>query len=147
MTEGELIRQARKKAHITQEELGVKLGVSGSMIAQYETGKRKPKYETLERIAAALGVESVELKPVGKVLLMAKEHHIKAYIEDDVPLPPFLSGNPTQADLRRERLLAFYDYMLNEDGKREAVKRVQELTEIKRYQPPPAPPESPQEGE
>lgn len=61
MTEGERIRQARKEAHITQEELGAKLGVSGSMIAQYETGKRNPKHETLLRIAAALGIKWTDL--------------------------------------------------------------------------------------
>lgn len=144
MTTGDLIKQARKNANLTQKELSEKLGIAYQTLAQWENNLRNPKIETLERIAAALGVDSVELKPAGKALLMAKEQHIKAYIEDGTPLPPFLSGNPTQADLRRERLLAFYDYLLNEEGKREAVKRVSELTEIKRYQapqPPPTPPE------
>lgn len=56
MAVGQEIQKARKKAGLTQEELGAKLGVSGSMIAQYETGKCKPKYETLNRIAEALEV-------------------------------------------------------------------------------------------
>lgn len=34
--------------------MGALLGVSGSMIAQYETDKRNPKQETIQRIADAL---------------------------------------------------------------------------------------------
>lgn len=47
------IKQARKKAKLTQKELGEKLGVSQVMIAQYENGTRKPKFETLQKIANA----------------------------------------------------------------------------------------------
>lgn len=61
MTTGQRIRAARKEAGLTQVELGEILGVSGSMIAQYETDKRNPKYETLKRIAAALEVPVPEL--------------------------------------------------------------------------------------
>lgn len=63
MTTGQRIKTARKKAGITQAELGKILGVSGSMIAQYETDKRNPKYDTLKRIATALGVGWTELVP------------------------------------------------------------------------------------
>ena len=54
MTTGQRIKEARKRAGITQTELGALLGVSGSMIAQYETDKRNPKQETIQRIADAL---------------------------------------------------------------------------------------------
>jgi len=140
MTTGQLIRAARKKAGVTRTELAQKLNIPFQSVSQWERDLRNPKIETLNRIAAALGVDPVELTPVGKALLMAKEQHIKAYIEDDVPLPPFFCENPTPEDLRRERLLAYYDYLLNEEGKKEAVKRVHELTEIPRYQPPQIPP-------
>jgi len=145
MTTGQLIKAARKKAGLTQKELGKKLGIAYQTLAQWENDLRKPKIETLERIAAALGVNSIELTPTGKALLMAKEQHIRAYINDDVPLPPIFSDHPTQGDLRRESLLALYDHLLNEEGKKVAVKRVQELTEIPRYQAP-QPPPAPQEG-
>lgn len=61
MTTGQRIQQARKKAGLTQKELGEKLGVSVSFIAQYETDKRKPKKETLEKIAGALDVYYLDL--------------------------------------------------------------------------------------
>ena len=56
MKVGVRIRTVRKEKKITQVELGKKLGVSGSMIAQYETGVRNPKLDTIGKIADALGV-------------------------------------------------------------------------------------------
>lgn len=53
------IKEARKRAGLTQKELGVRAGMSEAMIGQYETGYRRPKYKTLERIAAAMDL-SVE---------------------------------------------------------------------------------------
>lgn len=56
MTTGEKIKEARKKAKLSQKELGTRLGVSQAMIGQYESGKRNPKPETLKKIADALEV-------------------------------------------------------------------------------------------
>ena len=57
MTTGQRIRSERKLKGLTQEALGQKLGVSGAAIAQYETGRRKPKMDTLRRIAKALDID------------------------------------------------------------------------------------------
>lgn len=61
VTIGEKIRSLRKEKGLTQKELGEKLGVSASMIGQYETSVRKPKYETVEKIAAVLGVHITDI--------------------------------------------------------------------------------------
>ena len=53
---GEKIRQIRIKKGLTQKDLAKRLYVSQSYIANYENGNRKPKIETLQRIAAALDV-------------------------------------------------------------------------------------------
>lgn len=58
MTTGEKIRQARKDAGMTQKALADALGVSESFVSQYEKGKREPKYQTLCKIAEALGMPS-----------------------------------------------------------------------------------------
>ena len=63
MTVGERIRNARKKAGLTQVQLGEKLGVSGSMIGQYEKDLRKPKIETMDKIATALNCYVYDLFP------------------------------------------------------------------------------------
>ncbi len=58
------IRDERYKAGLTQAELGSRIGVSGSMIAQYESNApyaRKPKIETTLKIADALGISLVRL--------------------------------------------------------------------------------------
>ncbi len=60
MTIGNKIKEIRKDKHISQKDLGEKLGVSAAMIGQYETGVRNPKFETLEKIANALGVPVTE---------------------------------------------------------------------------------------
>lgn len=61
MTTGKRIQQARKNAKLSQKELGEKLGVSASMIGQYENDLRNPKTETLVKIANALNVNVSEL--------------------------------------------------------------------------------------
>lgn len=61
MTVGQRIQQARKKAGLSQKQLGEKLGLSASMIGQWENDLRNPKYDTLKRIAAALDTEAWKL--------------------------------------------------------------------------------------
>ena len=53
---GKRIRSARIAAGLTQKELAQKLGVSGALVGQYETGIRNPKIDTLNRIAEALSL-------------------------------------------------------------------------------------------
>ena len=61
MTIGESIQQARKKAGLSQRDLGLKLCVSGSMIGQYENNLRRPKAETIRKIAEALNIDMLEI--------------------------------------------------------------------------------------
>lgn len=63
MTVAERIKAARKSLGITQKTLGERLGVTQATIQQYESGKRKPKTETLIRIAKALNIQLRELDP------------------------------------------------------------------------------------
>ena len=57
---GQRIKQARLLQGMTQQELGIALGFSESgadvRIAQYESGRRTPKEQTLNAIAQALHV-------------------------------------------------------------------------------------------
>lgn len=61
MKTGDLIRQARKKAGLTQKELGELCGIAEPTIRRYELGKLNPKQETLKKIAKPLGVRWYEL--------------------------------------------------------------------------------------
>ena len=54
MSFSDRLKEARNKAGRTQKQLADELKVTPAMIAQYETGKRKPKQDTLSKIAEAL---------------------------------------------------------------------------------------------
>lgn len=61
VTTGERIKEARKKAGMTQKELAEKLGIPYQGVGQWENGLRNPKIETLIKIANALGVTAAYL--------------------------------------------------------------------------------------
>ena len=63
------IKDARKKAGMTQQELADSSGISFSVISQYENGRRNPKIETLSKIAKAIGIPVYELwSPVDDII-------------------------------------------------------------------------------
>jgi DNA-binding XRE family transcriptional regulator len=57
------IREERKKAGLTQEELAEKASLPQSHISRLEGGKHSPSHATLMKIAAALGVEPKVFDP------------------------------------------------------------------------------------
>jgi DNA-binding XRE family transcriptional regulator len=57
------IRTCRKAAGLTQEELAEKSGLPQSHISRLENGQHSPSRATLEKIAAALGVEVSQFDP------------------------------------------------------------------------------------
>ena len=61
MTIGERIRSIRKAQNLTQKQLGELAGIAEPTIRRYELGKLNPKYETIEKIAAALKVSTGSL--------------------------------------------------------------------------------------
>lgn len=85
MTVGELIKNERKKAGMTQAELGKKLGISGAGIAQWENNLRKPKKETLWRIASALNTNYLNLFPEDERAGVIIEH-IRAKFRNNNPI-------------------------------------------------------------
>lgn len=118
MTIGENIRKIRKEKGLTQKKLGELCNMNEVQIRQYELGKAKPKLETAIKIATALSVD------IGKL------------IEDcNIVFPPAKPKRSTSllgdCTLEDDLLDAFYN--LNDEGQKEAVKRVDELTEIPKY--------------
>lgn len=51
---GSIIKRMRRKCGISQLELAVRAGTSQSAINAYEQGKRKPRKDTLQRLAEGL---------------------------------------------------------------------------------------------
>lgn len=68
---GEAIKKARIQQHLTQEELGEKIGVKKSQISKLERGKCIITLPTMSRIFKALGITTayLDLGNIGKVAL------------------------------------------------------------------------------
>jgi transcriptional regulator with XRE-family HTH domain len=58
---GQRIRDLRKTLSFTQEELAKKAGIGVSYLSMIERAKRMPHFETLVRLAAALGITLSQL--------------------------------------------------------------------------------------
>lgn len=53
---GNRIKAAREKAHMTQEELGARLGITGVTIMRYEKEQREPTLQTFRDISSELDI-------------------------------------------------------------------------------------------
>ena len=61
---GALLREARRRAGISQVELGARAGVTQSVISAYESGHRQPSLPTLSTLIEAAGYDLVaKLQP------------------------------------------------------------------------------------
>lgn len=121
MTVAENIKKIRKEKGLTQKQLGEKCKMSESTLRQYELGLRNPKLQTLTKIATALGVSLSDIMGKEEIdKIIETKSRIKHQIDNGIitTLPSSLLDNYSK---------------LNDTGKREADKRVQELTEIPRY--------------
>ena len=117
---GEMIRTLRTLAGLTQKELAEKVGVSTITIQQYERNVRTPRLEIAEKIAKILGDEwyRKDVERNDKELELQLEAAYKAQFSFD------------EEDM--EKIFEAMK-MLNADGQRVAVERIQELTEISKY--------------
>lgn len=129
------------------------------MIGQYEIGQRNPKVDTLSEIATALNVQISELMGLNPVVDTPENRAIM----NETTKMLVRAGVILKSDTIKERIDAALD-QLNADGQQKAVERVEELTEIPKYQrqppqdtptvhsegkdttPPESPSEEPQEG-
>lgn len=59
---GEAIKKARLAQHLTQEQLGERIGVQRAQISRLEKGKSVITLPTMRRVFRALGIESGTLQ-------------------------------------------------------------------------------------
>lgn len=140
MDYGKNLKLARKWANVTQKQLAEKAGIAAITIHQYEAGKRKPTMENWFAIANALHLSLDELNDAE--LLPTGPFNPETVLED-------VKADEDRDIRELQRLLIHSFSKLNMDGKHEAVKRTEELTEIPRYRAETAPqsPPAPQEGQ
>lgn len=126
MTVGENIKQIRKQKGLTQKSLGELLSISEGMIRQYELGIRKPKIETIEKIASALQISPFEL--------MGYDYWDKKYNPDGrlAKEVKFMQQIESKYGEGSSDLLHYYS-LLNDEGKHKALNDVSDMTEVPKY--------------
>lgn len=140
-----LLKTARKEAKITQKQLAQILGVATGTVQQWELGVRFPRVEMLKKIEDTLKIalvpcdveksgmySSLRSENIDKAMQAMQQATLPEYnIENDFPVYlPDLS--PDEYKLFNEVAENFEK--LNAEGMKEAAKRIEELTQIPKYQ-------------
>ena len=113
----ERLRTIRKEHGLTQAELAEKAGIAVNSVRLYESGKVIPKLDTIARIARAMGLTASDF--VGGQWGKFQGG--------------FCSEEEVQQDDREARLI-YYFQNLNEKGQATALDRLEELTQLQKYQ-------------
>ena len=58
MLTGAPLRELRRKAGLTQAEVGRRVGIPATVVSAYECGRRQPSLEVAGRIIEAIGFEA-----------------------------------------------------------------------------------------
>ena len=111
MDMGTIIKQLREERGMTLEQLGDKIGVGKSTVRKWENGMiANMRRDKIGLIANALSVSPA--------YLMGWEENTPAAV-------------PVLEDMEQKLLSSFA--LLNDSGQEEALKRVEELTELPKY--------------
>lgn len=121
---GQIIREKRKSAGLSQEKLADILNVTKSTISKYELGQREPSFDQLQKIATAVNVDIYEL-------LTGEAKDI--YFQAEVDMVKMNVEHGYSFSDEESKLVTSFN-LLNQDGQKTAIERVKELTEIQRYQ-------------
>jgi transcriptional regulator with XRE-family HTH domain len=78
MVSGDLIREARLRAGLTQAELGERIGQPQSAVARWERGAVTPSFETLRQAIRGCGLElSFNLSKLDESTATVIDEHLK----------------------------------------------------------------------
>lgn len=109
------IRQLRKAAGMTQEELALKIGVTNSAIGHYERGIRKLEPTKLEAMAnifnvsidEILGVQKVEIKETKKAVHgNSRKAKMDQYFDELTPIQQRVILQQTQALVKQQKVFS-----------------------------------------
>lgn len=112
---------------MTRQELANALGISLTTVTKFCTGQAAPRLETLQQIAVCLNIKLTDLLGNNFEIKQGSGH---IYDAETQSYKPYTGEYIDLTD--RAKLIDTYDN-LNDLGKKEALKRVEELTEIKKY--------------
>lgn len=76
---GDRIKKAREKQHLSQKELAAKLGITPTVISNYETNRKNdPRASTIRKIADVLDVSADYLLNIENLAEEENEQHQEA---------------------------------------------------------------------
>ena len=122
MTIGEQIRAIRKHHNLTQKELADFAHIAVVTLQQYETGKRQPRLEQLQKIASVFGGSVEDIFELEIPQLSKADHAL---------IQMSLAG--LDHIWNKEKRIAHEFNKLNDDGKDKAIEHVEMLTKIPEY--------------
>lgn len=130
---GTLLKELRIENNLTQEELANKLNelhdikLNKGMISKWESNKSEPRFEYVKYLSKLYNVS------IDYLLGLTKYKNEEELRKDkEKAIISNLLRNPLGADAGRYLLLKNYN-KLNQLGKNEAIKRIEELTYINKY--------------
>ena len=113
------------------------MGISGSLVGQYERGVVNPKYETIIRFADALNVEPVDILGNAFMEVVGPETKRACFEPGVVGVKLYDSGRIERITTSEQLNEAYSN--LNPEGQKVAVERIKELAQIPKYQRTDAP--------
>lgn len=97
------LKQRRKELNFTQEILAAASNLTAGAISQFENGVRKPAFETIKDLAAALRVTVDYL--IGK-----KDRGLEDLLADP-RIAEMVEGMPSLSEEQRQQLFDMYKYL------------------------------------
>lgn len=141
MDPGKLIKLCRQELNMTQEELAIAAGTTKAAISHYELGRRVPRLAQLQSIAKVLGLSiqdlteepdepniRIDCAPGGDAVPDEVEWN-----EEDLFNVMLRDRIVSEPDIYFKEIASYWP-RLSKQGRREAAKRVRELSELAEYQ-------------
>lgn len=123
------------KKGVSLKEVATKANIPyTTLYSMVKRDGKKVKYETLEKIAQALDISVNDILEIPDASSLPGLID-SAYMDNEEKIP-----NVNEV-YRQEKLMEYF-FLLNQDGQEKAVERVEELTEIPKYQKDPPPEDS-----
>ena len=93
MVAGQRLKEARKKANLTQVELANIIGVKAAEISQYESNKRTPRWPAFNKLLDALNITADEV--LGReVTVQDDDDYIVKLAKEDLQILSNIKANP-----------------------------------------------------
>ena len=127
------IREYRKAAKVTQDDLAEKLGVNRATVSKYETGAISPTLEQAQRIADILGVTLAELLGMEQMGNTPQDNAFWQQLINSLPSTNAAVSVDELTKVQLWNLLSDHFDMLNIEGMKTAVARLEELAQIPKY--------------